>query len=167
MITQAEIENKINKFPTICRQAGLKVTPQRMAVYNMLASTDSHPTPEAIYAAVRPGLPSISLGTVYKILDLLNLKGILRKVCSLDQAARYDARITAHHHTACTQCGRLEDLDIDSIPAELVGEESPTGFHSERIEVLVHGLCRDCRPRANQRKGSSSAAMNSGESSVC
>ena len=152
MVTQTEIEKKIKNFPTICRQAGLKVTPQRMAVYNMLASTDSHPTPEAIYAAVRPDLPAISLGTVYKILDLLNLKGILLKVSSLEQAARYDARVTAHHHTACTQCGRIEDLNADSVPAEFVGEESPTGFLPERIEVLVHGLCRDCRPGATRAR---------------
>ena len=148
MLNREETQNRIDRFPTRCRQAGLKVTPQRIAVYNMLASTESHPTPEAIYSAVRPDLPSISLGTVYKILDQLNAKGMLRKIATADQAARYDARVDTHHHSICTACGRVDDVELDEGMSQEMGFLSPEGFHADQIDILMHGTCGDCL-RAN------------------
>ena len=144
MINPQEVQSRIERFPTMCRQAGLKVTPQRVAVYNMLAATDSHPTPEAIYTAIRPILPSVSLGTVYKILDLLDLKGILQRVATAEQAARYDARVDGHHHAMCIRCGRIDDIGLD----ELIDTDrlrSINGFETTQAEVLVRGVCSECR----------------------
>ena len=145
MIPQNIIQRRIEEFPGRCRKSGLKVTPQRVAVYNMLAGTDSHPTPEKIYSVIRHQLPSISLGTVYKILDFLNEKGLLRKVSTSKQAARYDACTDIHHHALCLDCGKVLDIDDDILPHNLYPIPAPEGFTAHQIEVLVSGTCLDCR----------------------
>src|SRR5574341_6411 len=115
---RTEIEKRISQFPEACRHAGLKLTHQRMAVYSMLAGTDSHPTPEDVYTAIRTELPSLSLGTVYKILDQFHKHGFLRRVSTEGHVARYDANVAPHHHLVCTGCGRIQDVRVE-VPAQV------------------------------------------------
>jgi Fur family peroxide stress response transcriptional regulator len=147
MIHPDEIRWRVERFPALCRQAGLKVTPQRSAVYAMLAATDTHPTPDAIYASIHQTLPSLSLATVYKILDQFTARGLLIKLATPDQAARYDARIDPHQHGVCSACGRIEDLELEPLNRALSGVAQPNGFQVRRVEVVLHGLCGECSAR--------------------
>jgi Fur family peroxide stress response transcriptional regulator len=144
MIHADEVKQRIERFPAMCRRAGLKVTPQRQAVYAMLAATDTHPTPDAIFSAVRRELPSVSLATVYKVLDQLAAHGLLVKVSTPDQAARYDARTESHQHAACARCGRITDLHAEHLEEALARLPIPKGFQVRRVDVLVHGICAQC-----------------------
>ena len=147
MVNPEIVQDRIGRFPERCRAAGLKLTPQRGAVYAMLAGMDSHPTPETIYAGVREGMPSISQGTVYKILDLLCGRGLVSRVATAAQAARYDARTDSHSHALCTRCGQLSDMEggalagIDT-PARRAAE---AGFDVHKVELLVEGHCAACQ----------------------
>jgi Fur family transcriptional regulator, peroxide stress response regulator len=143
MPAQAEIQARMQRFPERCRAAGLKLTHQRSAIYGALAGTERHPSPEEVYEAVRPELPSISLATVYKVLDLFHRHGFLRKVSTEGQVARYDANMGAHHHLVCDACGRIQDVD-SALPA---GLESPlqSDFAVSHYDIIFHGLCADCR----------------------
>lgn len=140
------IEERIARFPEACRRAGLKVTHQRMAVYAMLASTDSHPTPEDVYSAIRTQLPSLSLGTVYKILDQFHKHGFLRKVSTEGHVARYDANMDSHHHLICSGCGKIQDVHLEQPPMQLPRIAEQGEFAVKSYDILFHGLCKSCQP---------------------
>ncbi len=148
MMNQAETEKRIADFPMTCRNAGLKVTPQRSAIFAMLAATDSHPSPEEVYSAIRKSTPSISLATVYKILELFHNRGFIRRVSTLDQVTRYDANVEPHHHLICSHCGRIQDIDVEAIAGRPPEMPMLPDFQVSDYEIQFHGACSECRPRA-------------------
>lgn len=138
-------QTRIAEFPGACRRAGLKVTSQRSAIFSMLANTDAHPTPEEVYSEIRKSAPSISLATVYKILDLFHDRGFIRRVSTKDHVARYDANIEPHHHLICSGCGRIRDISFEQkVPAQ-AGLPDSGGFRISNYEIQFHGLCSDCQ----------------------
>ena len=152
MLTQAIIRDRINHFPGRCKNAGLKVTHQRTAVYGMLAATESHPTPEEVYSQIRQNLPTVSLATVYKILDLFHKYGFLRKVSTEGQVARYDANVDPHHHVICTQCGTIKDIVQESEARIALTQPEVSDFAITHCDVIYHGLCKGCQSRSRQKK---------------
>ena len=139
------VERRIADFPEACRRAGLKVTHQRMAVYSMLAGTDRHPTPEEVYSTIRTQLPSLSLGTVYKILDQFNRHGFLRRVSTEGHVARYDANMDSHHHLVCTDCGRIQDIHVEQPLEALAQVPAVAEFAVKSYDILFHGRCKSCQ----------------------
>jgi Fur family peroxide stress response transcriptional regulator len=143
MDAQAHLHERMRDFPQRCRSAGLKVTHQRTAIYQMLAATERHPSPEEVYEAVRPELPSISLATVYKVLDLFHHHGFLRKISTEKQVARYDANVGEHGHLICDRCGSIKDVPVDGVAGIHLPDQG--AFAVSRLEVVFHGVCGDCR----------------------
>ena len=141
----ASAEEKIRSFPERCHQAGLKVTQQRREIYALLAESLAHPCPEEIYGRMRDALPSLSLATVYKIVDQFHRHGLLRKVPTRSQVARYDARMDEHHHLVCTSCDRIEDVILPSLPPRLTRLPESSGFQAQSYELVFHGMCSACR----------------------
>lgn len=144
MLNSAEIEERLERFPQRCRDAGLKVTHQRTAIYGMLASTGLHPTPEEVYSEIRTQLPSISLATVYKVLDQFFHHGFLRKVSTETQAARYDANLLPHHHLVCSSCGTILDVEEEG-SLEGLSVSGENGFRVSHYDVIFHGRCAVCQ----------------------
>jgi Fe2+ or Zn2+ uptake regulation protein len=122
----------------------LKVTPQRHRIFQALAENRAHPTAEAVYAAVRTELPTISLKTVYQTLNDLVALGELQQLELGTGAARFDPNAAGHHHLVCARCGKVEDLYADfghlQVPP---GQEH--GFTVRTAEVVFRGLCASCR----------------------
>ena len=138
-------EEKLNLFIERCRKEGLKITPQRVAVYEILLRSENHPTVEEIYEEVRKKYPFVSLATVYRTVETLEQMGLAKKVCYWGSSARYDANTDEHHHLICVKCGAIRDVYIDksiAIPEEL------EGFKTEGYSVNIYGLCPDCRKKA-------------------
>ena len=130
------------------RAHGLKPTPQRLAIYKALMRTTEHPSPEAIYKAVRPQLPALSLGTVYKTLDALESAGLVEQVSRIGDTKRYDANLDPHHHLVCTRCRTVIDVMLPEEHLPSV-RTAVTGSAGRRFEVTgVHvqflGICQDC-----------------------
>jgi len=109
------IQDMVNEFIGRSKELGLKVTPQRIAIYKELASTNQHPSTETIYKKIKDYYPNISLTTVYRTLETFEKLGMISVVNVLYNAARYDANITPHHHIVCTECKRVDDIYDDSI----------------------------------------------------
>jgi len=151
MLTQAKIQERTHRFPAQCKNAGLKVTHQRTAVYGMLAGTESHPTPEDVYSQIRQSLPTVSLATVYKILDLFHSYGFLRKVSTEGQVARYDANVDPHHHVICSQCGTIKDIMPESASYSDALPKVPD-FSITHSDVIYHGVCKKCQTRGRHPK---------------
>ncbi len=147
------VQARIDRFPESCRQAGLKITPQRTAVFRMLAGTESHPTPEEVYSAIRGSLPSVSLGTVYKILDQFYRSGLLRKVSTEDTVARYDANLDPHHHLVCDACGRIQDVKLELPHLLEASASAQPDFRITHFDLFIHGRCKACQALAAVSSG--------------
>ncbi len=135
------------------RAAGLKMTPQRIALVQHFAADESHPTAQALFERLRPAFPSMSFATVYNTLDALARAG-LSATLRLGQAARFDPNTTPHHHAVCDACGDVRDVpatDADASPLEV---PERTAFRVRSVERIYRGTCARCvaaesdRPRA-------------------
>lgn len=124
--------------------AGLKYSRQREAVLAYLQSTKLHPTADTVYRNIRKQFPRISLGTVYRNLNLLADSGrILRLDCG-DGAERFDATTEPHHHFVCRSCGRVLDMPMrgpDDLDSE-AGRDFPGEIEGHRI--YFYGICGEC-----------------------
>jgi len=130
----------------ILQRAGLRLTPQRLAIYRLLTSTDRHPTAQMIYEALRPDFPSLSLATVYNTLETLVNLGVVNALGSAgDEAIHYDANTTPHVNLACIRCHQVIDLPSQHVQA--LGEEvaSNSGHRLVGARVLYYGLCPQCQ----------------------
>jgi Fe2+ or Zn2+ uptake regulation protein len=131
----------------IMEDAGLRCTPQRLAVYDRLTRASHHPTAEEVYRSVRTDLPRISLATVYKALETLVATGVATKLTAGegDSGARYDARCDRHYHFRCLKSGTVHDLPTTFDP-DLIAKLDPAlphyldrqGYHvvGYRLEIL-------------------------------
>jgi Fe2+ or Zn2+ uptake regulation protein len=126
------------------RARGMKVTPQRQAIFRALASSTVHPTAEAVYATVSAEMPTISLRTVYQTLNDLVAMGELATVDVGTGSTRFDPTVEPHHHLVCTQCGRIEDVHV---PAVVLPDPDEAGsFEVSATEIVFRGRCASCGP---------------------
>ncbi|MBN2180496.1 MAG: transcriptional repressor [Sedimentisphaerales bacterium] len=139
-----ELKSKTEWFVTHCRRAGLKVTPQRIAVYQELLKTNEHPSAEILYQKVKQIFPSISLDTVNRTLVTLSEIGAAFVVEGSGDAKRYDAGSDKHQHFKCIKCRRIIDFhhkpfDDIKIPAYINDK-----FKVLRKTVYIEGICDLC-----------------------
>ena len=129
---------------------GLRLTPQRQQVYEVLLQKRDDPTAEEVFIRAKRAMPEISHATVYNCLDALVQCGLVRQV-QLDRgAARFCPNMREHGHFYCHVCGRIYDVDL---PANLQPMVSlPCGFKAQRVEIAVHGACSDCATKRKKQK---------------
>jgi Fur family transcriptional regulator, stress-responsive regulator len=126
------------------REHGLRVTPQRQAIFRLLYGVDSHPTVESLFEAARTEMPTISRKTVYQTVHDLEAMGEVAVLDVGTGAIRVDPNVEhTHHHLVCTRCGNVRDVLVDvadlRVPARYRRE-----FHIEAVEVVFRGLCESC-----------------------
>ena len=127
------------------RQNGLKITPQRRVILELLVQDDSHPTAEEIYQRVLSVMPDVSRTTVYNTLRELIALGELTEVQDLSEGGlRYDTDTSVHHHLFCMHCHALIDIDHDYEGLTLPPEEA-SGYQIVRHQVTFYGICPDCQ----------------------
>lgn len=125
---------------------GQRFTEQRAAVFRYLRGTDTHPTADDVFTAVRADLPDISLATVYKSLETLVGCGLAVKLTYGDGSARYDGRTDPHHHARCLHCGSVSDVPGRFDPRALGTIGGVDGFSVEGYRLELLGTCATCRP---------------------
>lgn len=124
------------------KEKGLKVTPQRMAIYDAVANLNNHPTAENVVDSIKTEYPSISVGTVYKVLNVLVENGLLRKVKSEKDIMRYDAMIEHHHHLYCNATDRIEDyedMQLDALVKDYFKRKKIKGFKIQEVKLQITG----------------------------
>ena len=97
------------------QEKGLKVTPQRVAIFEAILHLNNHPTADDIIAFIKSNHPNISVGTVYKVLDTFVENDLLKKVKTEKDIMRYDPYLTTHHHLYCAETERIEDYEDDNL----------------------------------------------------
>lgn len=137
-----DIDARLGRFAELCRQRGTPVTHQRLAVFRVLLESESHPDAEALHRSLRASHPTLSLGTVYKTLEMLQALDLATAVSSPGPTRRFDANRHPHHHLWCTQCLRLMDIELEeradiALPARL-------GFHVKNVTIQFNGICATC-----------------------
>ena len=127
--------------------AALKYSRQREVIKDYLSKTVEHPTADIVYMHVKEQFPRISLGTVYRNLNLLTDMGEALKITTPDGAVRFDGFTSPHDPALCTECGGLFDLDMDI--SESINEEARACFrgtiHSH--STIFYGVCGRCQAR--------------------
>lgn len=130
-------------------RAGLRRTPQRIAVIEALIDNRSHPTVEMVWARVREAMPSVSLSTVYGTLRELESLGLLSYVSQ--DPLRVDPDVAVHAHLSCATCGRVIDVpEAGAIEAVRLQAEH-LGHTVEKVGISVSGVCGDCRRQGRHR----------------
>ena len=126
------------------RQTGLKITPQRMAIFQELLKAKDHPTADDIYKRIVKKIPNISFDTVNRTLLTFSRIGMINVVEGYGQAKRYDPDLGLHHHFRCVRCGciidfRNKDYDNIAVPTEISKRFSVTSK-----KVVLEGHCGRC-----------------------
>lgn len=125
---------------------GQRYTEQRASVYRHLLATDSHPTADEVFIAVRSEIPDISLATVYKALETLVGCELAIKLTYGDGSARYDGRTDPHLHARCLTCGAVLDVP-GKLPCDtLLNLDSMENFVVEGYRMELIGYCHGCQP---------------------
>lgn len=142
--TPVAVRENMEDLQKRCRAAGMNVTPQRLAVCRALLESEEHPTPEILYRKVRCSMPSLSLATIYKALDVLESLGLVRAIGIDSESRRYDANRNRHHHLVCRHCRKVVDF-YDAALDQLRPLNRIAGFVTESVSVNISGLCEKCR----------------------
>jgi len=127
------------------QQTERRMTRHRQVILNEIRKSTGHPTASEVYEMVRKSLPRISLGTVYRNLQILSESGILRTLETGGSKRRFDWNLSGHNHILCVRCGRVDDVGYDLKPdvEETIG--SICGYKVTGYLLAFKGLCPKCR----------------------
>ena len=119
--------------------SGLRSTPQREVVYDVLLRKRDHPTADEVFARVKPDLPTISLATVYNCLETLVQCDLVRAVNFERGPTRYCPNLRPHAHFHDEQSGKTHDIDLPSELIEKVNAVLPRGYDAKSVEIIFRG----------------------------
>ena len=127
------------------KEKGLKLTPQRKLILDIIHDAEARLTTEKIITYVQARMPGVHKSTIYRTLELLEEAGCVYKSELGNQFIYHHPEEGHHHHLVCSKCGKSIDCDEDIFaPVERsVGEKY--GFHIDFKHVVMGGLCEDCR----------------------
>ncbi len=127
---------------TKLKKMGLKVTPQRLAILQMIKGDRTHPSAEKIYHEILKKYPSISFATVYNTLAKLVEAGEIQELDIDPNKKRFDPYTSLHYHFYCKTCRKVYDVDCDlSLTPDI---KTIAGHHVEAIQLNFKGICKHC-----------------------
>jgi len=147
------------------RAAGLKLTPQRMAIVRALAADSSHPTAQELYERLRQALPTMSFATVYNTLDTLRAAGLCSGLSLTPGSGRFDPNMQPHNHAVCDACGSVSDIPFSASDPTSAPTSDPSGglrraasagapgFEVRTVERVFRGLCAACAGQKQRAQG--------------
>lgn len=136
--------NQKNVFAERAKKYGLKITPQRTAIFEMLVGAKDHPTADTVYRRIVEKIPNISFDTVNRTLNTFAKIGIVHVVEGGGQPKRYDPDTEMHHHFMCIRCERIVDFHHEAFDNLTVPEEIDKQFSVMSKKVVLEGLCKKC-----------------------
>ncbi|HVO77041.1 MAG TPA: transcriptional repressor [Candidatus Bathyarchaeia archaeon] len=126
----------------------MRNTKQREVMIEELRKLRTHPSADELYAIVKKRLPRISLGTVYRNLEVLSREGIIHRLEVAGSHMRFDGELGEHQHIRCARCGRVDDLVLGSrLNACDKNVAKRTGYRMLERRVEFVGICPACRKR--------------------
>jgi Fur family peroxide stress response transcriptional regulator len=144
-LSDSDLDKKTDWFVGRCRAAGLKVTPQRVAIYRELISTNEHPSAEMLYKKVRDVFAGISLDTVNRTLLTLSEIGAACVVEGSGDAKRFEGDSGKHQHFRCVECKKIVDLHHKAFDDIKVPASIAKRFTVLKKTVYLEGICDLCK----------------------
>jgi Fur family peroxide stress response transcriptional regulator len=141
-----EMDDRLETLVAKLRERDCRITPQRLALLEMLIHSDEHPSAAQLYEKLLARFPTTSLATVYKTLALLRDMGEITEISFSDGDTHYDgSNPTPHIHLICTQCHRISDAPLATAPnlAQELAEQ--TGYRITGHRFDFYGICPDCQ----------------------
>ena len=119
---------------------------KRDAILSCLRQTTEHPSADWVYAKLKPEIPDLALGTVYRNLTLFKDQGLIASLGTVGGVERFDGNVTPHVHFICTACHRVTDLSQIQVPEELNASASrASGGQVESCQLTFRGRCASCK----------------------
>ncbi len=126
------------------REQGLRITPQRIAIVDYVVNTDDHPNAEQIHNYVKKKYPMVSLSTIYKTLDMLRERRLVKEI-EVGGETRFDGHIDEHINLICIKCGKIDDLDESSISGIQSRAARKTKYLILKSRFEFLGYCSACK----------------------
>jgi len=139
-----KLDQRVQLFIQTCRRRQLKITPQRVGIYQVLIQSKRHPTADLVFRAVKKEFPNISFDTVNRTLSTFAEIGVVDVVETFGGPKRFDPDITDHHHLHCMACGRIIDFEYEGYARLEVPKAIASTFKVISRRVVLKGLCDTC-----------------------
>ena len=118
---------------------------KRTAILSFLRQTKEHPSAEMVFNHLKPEIPDLSLGTVYRNLSMFKAQGEIISLGTINGVERFDGNTAPHVHFICTQCGKVDDLHTVSVPEELKNTAAEScGGRIDGCQLIFTGICAEC-----------------------
>jgi len=141
---QGKLQLQFIHFKAACREAGLRLTHQRLEIYRELADSSDHPSAELLYERLNKKIPTLSLDTVYRTLATFNLHSLIHKVETVESQARFEVIYERHHHLICSQCREIIDFHWPSLDEVTIPKKVRSWGKIGSRNVVVYGVCKKC-----------------------
>lgn len=142
-------EVRFKELITALKSSDFRLTPQRVELVRLIASSEGHPSAAQLYARIRRQFPTISQATVYKTLAMLKEMNQVYEI-DLRDDSHYDGnRPLPHPHLVCTRCNKIMDGELEIGMSALEKVEKESGYQIMRTQVTFYGLCPDCQKKTN------------------
>jgi len=139
-------EARLDELLGRLRHQGKRLTPQRLAILRILASSDAHPTVMEVYDEVRVDFPTTSMATVYATVAMLEEMNEVLTLVPGDGSKHYDCRTPEPHpHAVCTECGRILDVELPAFRGTPEYVAACTGFQITGYQLEFAGICPWCQ----------------------
>jgi Fur family peroxide stress response transcriptional regulator len=122
----------------------MKFSRQREIIYNQVKQNPVHPTADEVYTSLKKDNPNLSLGTVYRNLNMLSDMGMLLKIHIADGSDRFDGRTDNHYHMICDKCGKVFDVELDILDEIKKTVRGHEGHILTRVTLNLSGICASC-----------------------
>lgn len=122
----------------------MRYSKQKKEILKVVLDSYNHPDAKEIYRLVKKNIPNISLGTVYRNLNILVNEGLIRKIFIYNGNDRYDKMLTNHNHVICQKCGKLHDISFLLDESNINMFEKETGFKITICNFNINGICEEC-----------------------
>jgi len=132
----------MNQFYKLLKDSGLKVTPQRSAILEVLEK-EGHISVEKIFETLKHSFPSLSLATIYKNMITLQEYGIVKELKISGHKNNYEIVQEDHHHIVCQKCGKISDVHID-MDNSLKEISIKYNFEIINTALAITGICKTC-----------------------
>jgi Fur family peroxide stress response transcriptional regulator len=140
--------DRVHVFADGLRQAGLRITHQRLAICRALATNNMHPTAVQLHTQLRAEFPTLSLATVYSTLNTLASLGLVYELGNAgDGQKHYDSITSPHANLICTQCHQISDLEDSALASVSQRVARRSGYQINGARIAYYGICPTCAKR--------------------
>jgi Fur family peroxide stress response transcriptional regulator len=141
----SRMEQRLEHLKAVAKEAGIKLTHQRLEIFRELAATEDHPDADTLFRSVQQRVPTVSVDTVYRTLWLLQDLGLVTTLGPQRDGIRFDANLERHHHYVCVRCGLVRDFESPDLNALRVPSAVRKLGSVSEAHVEVRGVCSKCQ----------------------